>query len=443
MFKNSYIAFVFLILLINFQNPIYAKIKSVIIILMFLKIILDYLVKKEFKIKFIDKEFYWMSILVLLVLISFFRNNREDISLISILNKTIVFAMFYYSQLVLVKSKYLEGSLEKKITYFIYNPLLLFVIVNFILLILTGGDSFFKTGDSIMLSKMGFSIPRQSFPLSVGVNAYGSFLGIVFTLSLVGYLCLQQYKKKFIIGGIFCFASLLLTDSRGPVLYSIVVFLLFRFYYAKAKAPKLIKLIPLIGFFGPFLILGILSILSSTEYATELSRSGENLKTGNSRSIIWAISYVKFFSLDLINQFFGYGEYGHYAAGASRLYKFIFESYSQSEIIYMHPHNTYISILFDYGYLGMSIYLFFQYKVISIIKCYWNKYHSLACLLLANLLYFNLVGIGETMFGLYYQNVLYAFFAINIFAFLISYKTKTDELVKDKSEYYENKTIRA
>jgi O-antigen ligase len=298
--------------------------------------------------------------------------------------------------------------------------LTLYVALN--LFVFSLGISNGIKGEALILSNFGVNIGRVSFLFSNGVNSYGSFLGILLSLSLIGCFVIKRNKKIFLIGLVSSMVSLLLTDSRGAIAYSFLILGAIKFYYFKVDKPKFLYFVPILTIVGPLLLLLFLSFLSTTEYGSIISRKDGDLATGNSRAIIWGIAVSEFLNFELNHHIFGYGEWGHYTSGASPKYALVFgDSY---EANFMHPHNTSISILLDYGYFGLIIYTMIQYKIINIIKKYWSTNKAISCLLLANILYLNLVGIGETMFGFYYQNVTYVFFMINIFAFLLDYQCK-------------------
>lgn len=216
--------------------------------------------------------------------------------------------------------------------------------------------------------------------------------------------------------------TLLMTDSRGPIIYSIFILFLFTFIFSRRRKPKFLWTFPLIGVLGPFLMLYVLSLISQTEIGGTLSRSSNDLETGGNRSIIWVSAASDFITFKADHHIFGYGDYGHAAVGASSDYARFF-GYTDESSEFMHPHNTYISILLDYGYVGFVLFMIIQFIIVKYINSNWVTNQFISYLLLANLIYFNLLGIGETLFGFYYKNIIYLFFMINIFVFTKVYNS--------------------
>ncbi|PQJ81101.1 O-antigen ligase family protein [Polaribacter glomeratus] len=379
-------------------------------------------------IKVLEKKNFFLLVLLLITVIGVIYNNKPNISVQFKMFLILKLVVFVFTFIMAVKNRINHFNYLEVFVKCVFLPFLTFVVINFLLSFRNSGSSI---GSAVMLSYLGISINRVQFLLASGTNAYGSQLGILFTLSLIGFFILKSYKKYFFVGCLFSLGSLLLTDSRGPMMYSILIVIVLKFYYNKTERPRFLWLIPLVGFFGPILLLSFLALLSDSVYGSSLSRTSGDLVTGNSRSVIWFFAISEFFTFDVSHHIFGYGGYGHYAAGISQKYAYIFGNIEDAKL--MHPHNTYLSIALDYGYFGVLIYLIVQFIVISNIKKIWNKYRSISLLVLGNLLYYSFVGIGETMFGFYYSNVVYVFFMVNIFIFLI---------INIKSDGYENKIKR-
>jgi len=387
----------------------------------------------------LEKKRVWLQpfrllfILALMVAFGLARSNREDATLLNQLFKIISFLIFFFAYCTILY-KY-KVVLRKNLLYaflkLVYLPIIVFVGLNLVLFFIGFYgkiDDSIETRTAVILSYFGIAMERVRFPLVVGVNAYAALVGTLFAISIVGLGVINRYKMWFISGLVISGISLLLTDSRGPILYSILIFLLIKFIYSKTVNPRFLKLIPLIGFVGPIIWMFISFFLSQTDYADTFSRSSADLATGNGRFIIWGMALNEFMVFKPEHHIFGYGEFGQYAAGLSQQWgPLIFGNAENAE--YVHPHNTLLSIALDYGYAGILLFMVIQYAIVKIIKEIWNTYRHIAYLLLANILYFNLVGIGETMFGFYYQNILYLFFMINIFAFFVRYINNSNKTI--------------
>lgn len=419
----------FFLLFIDYQAFSDSAVFRILPVLFLLFIIFENLVETKKGVRLHDPKFRMTLALTLMIVIGVFFSARQDMSFEFRFFKIITFLTFL---LALFSS--LERELKKNnfVTVFVkivYLPILLYIALNLGLYFLGIKGYVDSIGNGLLFSYFGLQIERVKFFLTTGINAYGSLLGCVLNVSLIGLFIVKKYKKIFLSGLIISTISLLLTDSRGPIIYSILVFLLIQFIYSRTSSPKFLWLIPLIGFIGPVITLSTLALLAQSDFGEAISRSSEDLETGNARSIIWTIAFSDFFTFKPEHHIFGYGEFGHYTAGLSQQWAFVFAEREGSE--YMHPHNTFLSIALDYGYFGLVLFLVFQYAVLRYIKSNWNANKSICLVVLANMMYFNLVGIGETMFGFYYKNIIYVFFMINIFVFMMEYQNNTKKLKKD------------
>ncbi|KOS06363.1 hypothetical protein AM493_10230 [Flavobacterium akiainvivens] len=339
--------------------------------------------------------------------------------------KVLTFLSFIFAFTIQIYRNINKGALYAFVNT-VYKPIILFIVLNIVMYLIgfKGPYDEESIGKTLMLSYFGISVDRVRFPLVAGINAYGSLIGILLVISFVGWGIIKIYKKTFLYGIIACIFTLLLTDSRGPIFYALIIFCLIKFFYAKSKSPRFLWIIPLLGFIGPFIVIWVLNFLATTSYGASVSRSSEDLLTGNGRLLIWLPAVSEFLTFKS-QHIFGYGEYGHYVSGRSLEWEYIFGSKENSQ--YVHPHNTILSLTYDNGYVGVVLFTIIQYYIIRIIKKIWNSSRNMAYIFLSNILFFNLVGITETMFGFYYQNVIYLFFAVNIFAFIIGYYTKKIE----------------
>jgi O-antigen ligase len=412
----SKLIFGILLLFVNIYGLDDSYVMKLLPIFTFLFIIFEEFVLRKTKFILFSKELFFVLVIIIIVSRGTLSSQRTDISFQFNLFKVLSFFLFIAAFTLTIKKYLKTNSFLKTFLHSVYIPITIFLALNLLLFFLGLKRQGYEIGNSILLSYLGVTISRVEFFLSVGINAYGVLVGVLFNMSLIGLWIVKKHKKIFTIGLITSFISLLLTDSRGPFLYSVIIFLIIKFIYFKSSKPKLLWLIPIIGLFGPLLMLFTLELLSQTSFGASLSRSPDDLATGNSRAVIWALAISDFFVYKP-QHIFGYGDFGHYTAGLSEDWAFVFGDKEGAE--FMHPHNTFISIALDYGYFGLLMITLFQFKILGIIKKIWSKHKNIAAILLGFVIYFNLVGIGETIFGFYYKNVIYVFFMINIFPFII------------------------
>lgn len=388
-------------------------------IIIFAFIIFDEKFNKNNSLSFFTGSFNLFFLLIILVNVSIIFSKKAGFSVEYTVFRILTFLTFIFSFILVCYRKLKTNSLLSVFMKAFYIPLLLYLVVNLFLFFFDLHIKDFNIGQSLMFSYFGIIIDRVWFILAKGINGYGVVVGTLFNISLIGFFIIKKFRKTFLFGLIISLITLLLTDSRGPVIYSLLIFMFLNFFIKNIKKPKFLWLIPLIGFIGPTLMLFFLGLISDTQFSESLSRSSGDLSTGNSRLGIWTIALSDFFIFKPEFHIFGYGEFGHHAAGLSQQYGSIFGE-NTNEFDFMHPHNTFLSIVLDLGYFGLFIYLLLQFKIIRIIKKFWN-YNKLSVILLGNLLYFNLIGIGETMFGFYYKDVIYVFCMVNIFALQLLY----------------------
>jgi O-antigen ligase len=408
-------------MLINYDHFSSSIIFRLVPVLLLIFVIINEALINGNVINIFQKKIILLFVFVFIIIIGVLTSSKPLYSVVFKVFKCLSLFVFLLASIIIIYNFRYRGILNVFVKFF-FLPFLFYVTLNllFFLVGITGDDS--VDSKSVLLSYIGTIGTRVNFYLSAGVNAYGSVLGVLLTFSLVGFGVVKKYKKYFLIGVLVSLISLFLTDSRGPMVYAFLIFFLVRFL-SFFKKPIFLNLVPIIGFIGPFILLFFLSLISTTSFGESLSRNSGDFASGNSRLPIWTIAVSDFLVFKPEHHIFGYGEFGHHTSGLSPIWASIFDGQEENHE-FIHPHNTFLSIMFDYGYLGLLIYLIFQYKVINIIKRFWQSQKEISMFLLSNLLYFNFVGIGETMFGFYYRNVMYIFFIVNIFALVINLENK-------------------
>ena len=424
------LSFGIVILLLNLSLVLDSTLFKILPAIIFTLIIIKQAIFSKTSFNIFLKPYIRLLFLTFIIIIAILKNGREDVSFSYNVFKILTFLSFIFALFIVLHEYRKKTDLLTIFIYCVILPIITYISINLIFYFLGFMDDVYSS-KAILVSYLGISIERVKFIFSNGINGYGAVLGILLNLSLIGFLVSNRFNKIFILGIIVSLISLLLTDSRGPIVFSLLIFLLFKFKLHKVKKPKFLWLIPFLGFIGPILMLSILSFFSQTSYGDFFSRFSGDLDSVNSRLPIWIISSSDFLTFKPQNHIFGYGEFGHYSAGLSQIYGATIFQHVEEGAEYMHPHNTYISMALDYGYFGLLFFILLQLKIIDLVVKYWNVNNTLSKILLSNLIYFNLVGIAESMFGFYYQNSIYIFFMINIFAFL--------QINKQSLNKYENK----
>ena len=391
------------------------------------------LVKKRQEIAVIFKG-KLLLLLCLLLLIGLIRNNNPTTTYTSLLITTLFFCGFLFFMFQVIAQISAKKNQIVYIYRFLVFPFVLFFVINLLFWMLkidpgpnSEAGAAVSTNSSIFLKYWGIDVGRVKFPLASGINSYATLLGGIFTIILV-YMVILRYRSRTLwISLLITIISLLLTDSRSALIYPVIVCAVL-YWSVKRNAIKHIFLWPFIIVLGPFLLTSLLPILSGYDFFSFLSRSSEDLATGNARFFIWLISLNEFLHFNSMH-IFGYGIYGHYKSGASTLWSNFFTSFEDaSELV--HPHNTALSVLFDYGYFGLIVLYGVLLKIAGLIKRQFKseENYEKSCVLAGFLMYFSLISVTESFFVFYYLNTIYYCISFFFLAFSNTFSMKSDDL---------------
>ena len=260
-----------------------------------------------------------------------------------------------------------------------------------------------------MLDLLGIESYRVLFPMADGINSFGLLAGA----TLVGHFQLlksQSGKLEKIIVFIVllvCFLVILLTDSRGAFLFSILSIVLItlprKVFTFVRWSPFLISALPVVVIiFAPNLLSATPSWLNrpKSEWTdTQGARSERScpesimITSGvlSNRPIIWEIVLDELKNFNLIH-IVGYGLRGQVVSNISESYACLFASYSYN--LLASSHNIWLQLILDIGYIGLIITLllpvFLILKVTRLSFFVHNNYGYIA--LLNILLYIILIG---------------------------------------------------
>lgn len=353
--------------------------------------------------------------LILIVLIGLFRINKPDVTLFVVLGKATQFILFVFSimSLLLYYAKQKRYLPKDFIFLSTVVPFTIYCLINLSSWVLgIKSDSFneLEIGKAMILSNLGIIVDRVRFPFVHGINSFGTVVGGIFTLCLVDYFVLKRRTLFRTISIAILILILLLIDSRSAILYPVIICSLCAFI-SKRKQINFVKILPYSVVIGPFLLVGFMFLLAKTGAGDYLARTSEDFASGNARFYMWAICLNEFSHFNVQN-IFGYGDYGHFASGASAKWADIFAYHWGDESEWSHPHNTAIINLFDYGYIGLGLFLIYIRTVTNNIRFIWNFDRYNAILLVSFLIYTITIGFSEAFFGFYYLNSIYLFFSV-------------------------------
>lgn len=156
-------------------------------------------------------------------------------------------------------------------------------------------------------------------------------------------------KKIFMV--LPCIAILLV--GKSTCLVAVTASILYYFWRNIVDSTNKSKLI-----IGALILVGCVSYFSSgfiSIFDTIKGFDGDIQSGGNGRFDIWTAVWNKFVSSDLLSMFFGNG------------------SHAVSGILRLGGHNDFVEILYDYGLIGLVIYLLFWYSLIRRVWTYAPK----------------------------------------------------------------------
>jgi len=367
----------------------------------------------------------YSSCLLAWIFVEMLRNNHPQATVVNAVFKILIILLF----IVIFNSIKFKDikELEKSFFYSTIGVFACLAILSYIFKILNISEVKkvdLDLGTAVILSSFGLNVNRVSLPLTGGINSYSSLLGLLLVLSILTSIYHKKFRISSIIIGSIFFSQLLLLDSRGSVFYPLIAIISILLFYKLKQISKLNILIPILSIIGPFLfIFGLFIFVNYFEFDSIL-RSSSEAYTGNSRLVIWLISLEEFLDFKLIH-IFGYGEFGHYASGKSLLWESSFRAFENSDM--MHPHNTDLVLLYDYGYFGMFLYLMTLVSVLNRLKIMNNiSKNKMPIVIMGGFLYISFIGTSESFFGFYYQNVF------NVLLIIVLYTLKLEKKILEE-----------
>ncbi|MFP5081171.1 hypothetical protein [Pedobacter sp. JCM 36344] len=319
----------------------------------------------------------------------------------------------------------------KSIYYLLLLPSILYFALNFALYIL--GIKARQSGlvdDSIdaavVLSNIGIETNRVRFPLSTSFNNYAFNLAII-VLVLLFFLFVQKKRNTFMFASvILCFIKLLLIDTRIALILPIILTIVMVFFkgaFLKASKPLFLALL----LAGPLIFLFLVPYISELLGLDAIARSADDIKSGNFRAVIWGLSFLYFSNFKMLD-LIGLGEYGHYGSGQSLKWSGEFVNY-ENEAFNATSHSSLFTILYDYGYIGLIIYVVFFVKVFNSVSAL-GKNRNYKLLISAVLVFVAWAGASESLLGFYFENFLFMLFIL-IIVFIVHFKESESEIISE------------
>ena len=273
-----------------------------------------------------------------------------------------------------------------------------------------GGPS--ATSDAVMLSAIGINAPRVFFPLASGLNGYAvvSGLGVVLAFTM-----LKGGNRIFwpaVLGaGI---ASILLGDSRGAALFTIlaVAFFLIVPNAIRRRAHWFVILAPAFSVAAIAVLMGLAGSGTSSPILQDLVYlfSRPDVATediGAGRALVWDVAADELTKPKPIH-IVGYGAYGQVVANISRYYDSLFTYLDRPELATL--HNAALQYAIDNGYIGTALF----FSLIFLLARTW---------LAPAAMFLVLMGLTEAVPTIYFRDALFVFLMMCAYAATIHRKS--------------------
>lgn len=207
-----------------------------------------------------------------------------------------------------------------------------------------------------------------------------SFLApLMIDLMILSLLFAKKKNYQFIIA----LFVLIFSFSGGGYVNLFFLFLAFIWIYGKYKEIRIKKKYLLLGVF--FALIFVLSAVSNLEFMNELfspilGRGAELYTTHSSRNWMIVRTFTRVLEGSFLNSLFGYGP-------NSILFLRLTEALPNGRMFHVTTNNIFADAVFELGYFGFLMYLYFFWKLfsISLNSLKNNKYKFVGCLMTVHL----------------------------------------------------------
>jgi len=375
-------------------------------------------------------------------------SNLDSFSLTAYLLTLIILCGFFF----LLLACHTDNKKRKRLLQAIFYTFELYIAINFILFIFGIKSielTYLTNYPAQMLSALGISLNRTMFSMAGGINSFGILPGAI----MVGLFPLlisrrDLFSRIFLILVILIGMSvILLTDSRGSLIFSIITLVLM---YIPPELFKIFRWSPILISFLPVFVLIVFPFLLDPRIDLFIRPRSEGNERNTSamitteckdylkqtrgflsnRPFIWEMIIDDLHDFK-ITQIIGYGIRGQVVSGLSNSYSCLFSSFVRPTLA--SAHNSWLEIFLDYGYFGLVIILIFLITVIrKLSKFYEETKDELYKGMLACILYITLTGTLESSFS----QDFYGIFIILLFISIsLLFKTSPGKIEPEDSNY--------
>ncbi len=254
-----------------------------------------------------------------------------------------------------------------------------------------------NNGSAELLELIGVHTTRVSLPLSPGLNGAGEAGTLALVICAVLARRERGRQRMLAIGGVCVgVASILLTDSRGPLVYGLLALLIL------ALLPKWssrgVLAVPVLLPISPTIILFVASHLGSLGESFNRGQNNGSFETATGRSHIWS-TVVEFLGHWHLQDIIGYGAYGQVRSGVSAQYVYLFRGKPYAE--FTSVHNLALQTILDSGYVGLVLLLVFLVVAVNSARISHQREGTPeSAALLVALIAMSLFGASEALPGL-------------------------------------------
>ncbi|WEM41574.1 O-antigen ligase family protein [Photobacterium sp. DA100] len=187
-----------------------------------------------------------------------------------------------------------------------------------------------------------------------GIFPHKNILGRVCAIGVIFFGCYwYSYRKnKDILYLLFCFAFLILSESKGAISILVISIIVFFLVYNSYKGSLIKKIASITIIVSSFILISY--VLTNAEVILELL--GKDI-TLTGRTFLWdlALEYLR-------DQYiFGYGYDVFWTSVIDYNKLTAYEIYWEAP----HAHNGYLDLLLDVGFIGLLLYLYCNIKLIK------------------------------------------------------------------------------
>lgn len=247
----------------------------------------------------------------------------------------IIFLFFYLDE-----QKMFKESLIRNKNY-IYKIILIWTVIVLV--------SFVFPSSYIVTEEWG----NSRYFISFSGNAFRIASSSLLILSLLFLYYRLSGKKNVLVFALIPLLCFFICGSRTYLGIGILTFLLLWYYYCKNKSVFWASLVP-------FTLVFVIMLLNSSMYDKIISTLYDQnsyfdiLGTlTNSRSVFWPITLYHFSLENIFNQLLGCG------------FDFVYEVTEKYFGAARWAHNDFIGVLLNYGYLGLIVYCYSIYCMLS------------------------------------------------------------------------------